>query len=179
MPTRVSRRFLWIPPIIPPACIDCPEMARFIIAFFALISSSLQPAFSPGCLADVKSPAIHPHVFSLITCWPSDRGEPVVTEINLDAVELNRNQFPPENVVLRTPWHEYSLDDGGGFERYRIVSSRQGCITAEFQHNRGGTFTSVSTVQFRISTRVLQQQGRAVCCRVLQVLSIQAGTAGP
>jgi hypothetical protein len=149
-------------------------MVRLIIAGFALISISLQPAPSPCGLPDTKSVPIHPHVFSLIPSWPSDRGEPVVTEINLDAVERNRNQFPPEKVELRDTWYEYTPDHGGGFERYRLVSSERDRFTAEFQHNRGGTLTSVSTVQFRISSRVLQQQGRNGCCRVLQVLGCES-----
>lgn len=55
---------------------------------------------------------IHPRVFALVTCWPSDTDEPVVTEVNLDAVTRNRNQF--DTTLVKTPgeWTECPGEQG-------------------------------------------------------------------
>lgn len=109
----------------------------------------------------------------MITCWPSDTAKPVATEINLDAVEQNRNQFPQDKVQQRDSWFEYAPGNGGGFERYRIVAADNGRFTAEFQQNSGGTLTSVSIVHFSIASRELRHRGRTDCCRVLRVLGCE------
>jgi hypothetical protein len=148
-------------------------MARLIIACLALATVSLRPLQPPVSLFDAKLPALHPHVFAMITCWPSDTAQPVVTEINLDAVKQNRNQFPQDKVQQRDSWFEYAPGKGGGFERYRIVAADKGRFTAEFQQNSGGTLTSVSIVHFTIASRELQHRGRTNCCRVLRVLGCE------
>jgi hypothetical protein len=42
---------------------------------------------------------IHPLVFKLILCWDSDTISPVATEINLDAVYKNNDQFDYSRVT--------------------------------------------------------------------------------
>ena len=117
---------------------------------------------------------IHPHVFSLITCWPSDTDEPVVTEVNLDAVSRNQNQFAMSLVKVRGEWVECHDAERQGFERYRITKSDNGRVTVEFQSNGGGTSTSVSLIEFVIEQRELLQNGKPVSRRVLRVLSCTA-----
>lgn len=121
-----------------------------------------------------ERPPIHPHVFALITCWPSDTDEPVVTEINLDAVSKNRNQFAMSRVKVRGEWVECRDAERQGFERYRIIKSDSGRVTVEFQSNGGGTNTSVSLIDFVIEQRELLQNGIPVSRRVLRVLSCAA-----
>ncbi len=53
------------------------------VAEFQKIVDSLHPINSTSATA-LK---IHPKVFNMIDCWISDSENPVVTEINLDAVE--------------------------------------------------------------------------------------------
>jgi len=64
------------------------------VAEFTKIVQSLHPirdekAATPATPAAEQSSAlkIHPKVFSMIDCWISDSESPVLTEINLDAVE--------------------------------------------------------------------------------------------
>lgn len=40
----------------------------------------------------------------MMQCWMSDAKYPVVTEINLDAVEQNGNQFPAGEVTEENGW---------------------------------------------------------------------------
>src|SRR5882724_5094487 len=67
-----------------------------MVAEFGKIVQSLHPIRSEAATpaaAQTSAPKIHPKVFRMITCWVSDSESPVVTEINLDAVEKNRNEF--------------------------------------------------------------------------------------
>lgn len=146
------------------------KMARLIYACLAIASISIHPWKLPQVF-DQEPPTIHPHVFSLIACWPSDADEPVVTEINLDAVLRNQNQFPLTGLKTADEWVEYSQGKGQGFERYRIVSTESGRFVVEYHSNTGGTLTAVATIEFMISERTFQQRGKTRTCRVLRVLS--------
>ena len=148
-------------------------MARSVFVWCALVGMSLS--------SDVRCaepPAerlqIHPRIFALVTCWPSDKDEPVVTEINLDAVSKNRNQFDTSLVKTRGEWYECPGEQGQGFERYRIVKSDNGQMTIEFHSNGGGTYTSVSIIEFVIEQRELRQNGKLVSRRILRVMSCAA-----
>jgi hypothetical protein len=146
-------------------------MARSVFIWLALVSmsfsSDVREAEPP-----VERLQIHPRVFGLITCWPSDGEEPVVTEINLDAVSKNRNQFDMSLVKTRGVWTECPGSQGQGFERYRVVKSDDGQVTIEFQSNGGGTYTSVSIMEFVIEPRELRQNGKLVSRRILRIVSI-------
>lgn len=147
------------------------RMSPFAI-WLAVVSIGLQT--TAGTQMPEERLTIHPHVFSLITCWPSDTAEPVVTEINLDAVSRNQNQFAMSLVKVRGEWVEFRDAERQGFERYRIMKSDNGRVTAEFQSNGGGTSTSVSLIEFVIEQRELLQNGKPVSRRVLRVLSCAA-----
>ncbi|MFN9719689.1 MAG: hypothetical protein ACK58L_13395 [Planctomycetota bacterium] len=146
-------------------------MGRFSFVCFVLVGCFVShDIFSAEGVSDL--PQIHPRVFSLVTGWPADGEEPVVTEINLDAVSRNRNQFETSHVKTRDGWTESPGADGRGFERYRVIGSDNGKMTVEFQSNGGGTFTSASMIEFIIESRELQQNGKRVIRKVLRVTSI-------
>ena len=72
------------------------------LAEFTKIIQSLHPIRDHKGAASAAPQAsalkIHPKVFNMIDCWISDSESPVVTEINLDAVERNANQFNGEGL---------------------------------------------------------------------------------
>jgi hypothetical protein len=128
----------------------------------------------PGAEPPVESFSVHPRVFGLVTCLASDTEEPVVTEINLDAVGKNRNQFAPDEVKRRGEWTECPGDEGQGFERYRVLKSEKGLVTVEYQRNGGGTYTSATIIEFVVESRELRQNGKPITRRVLRVMSCSA-----
>jgi hypothetical protein len=67
------------------------------------------------------APRIHPQVFSMVENWLSDTEGPVVTEINLDAMERDRNQFPMDELKQKDVWTVWDTAEGRGFERYRVL----------------------------------------------------------
>jgi hypothetical protein len=68
-----------------------------------------------GCASDGArlQGAWHPEVFSMIQCWISDTERPVVTEVNLDAVQRDRNQFDQDRVKQEGGWVVYRVPEGG------------------------------------------------------------------
>jgi hypothetical protein len=96
---------------------------------------------------------IHPKVFNMIDCWISDSESPVVTEISLDAVERNANQFNGDGLKQDGNWLSYATPDSGGFMRYRVVDSKGKHYKIEYQENGGGTLTTSATIEFDIEQR--------------------------
>src|SRR5262249_8169750 len=68
---------------------------------------------------------IHPKVFSMINCWISDSESPVVTEINLEAVEKNGNEFNQDGVKQDGEWLRWLVPDTNGFMRYRVLVAKE------------------------------------------------------
>jgi len=124
--------------------------------------------------ADASLLKIHPKVFNLIDCWISDSESPVVTEINLDAVERNANQFNEDGLKRDGDWLSYALPDSGGFMRYRVVESKDKHYKIEYQENGGGTLTTSVTVEFDIEQRNIRRDGKPIAIRVLRVTSYNA-----
>ena len=114
---------------------------------------------------------IHPKVFNMIDCWLSDAESPVVTEINLNAVEKNGNQFNEEGLKQDGDWLTYSPPDTGGFMRYRVLDAKGNHYKVEYQENGGGTLTTASTIEFEIEKRHLRHNGSPTTIRVLRVAS--------
>ena len=152
------------------------------LAEFTKIIQSLHPirsdkgaalaSTSAGVPAVEASPLkVHPKVFNLIDCWISDSESPVVTEINLDAVEKNGNQFNEDGLKQEGDWLTYSAPDTGGFMRYRVLESKGNHYKVEFQENGGGTLTTASTVEFDIEKRKIHRGGSPMTIRVLRVSS--------
>jgi hypothetical protein len=117
---------------------------------------------------------IHPKVFNMIDCWISDSESPVVTEINLNAVEENGNQFSEDGLKQDGDWLVYSSPDTGGFMRYRVLESKGNHYKVEYQENGGGTLTTASTIEFDIDKRHIRHNGSPMTIRVLRVSSYTA-----
>ena len=114
---------------------------------------------------------IHPKVFNMIDCWISDSESPVATEINLNAVEKNGNQFNEDGLKEDGDWLVYSLPDTGGFMRYRVLEAKGNHYKIEYQENGGGTLTTASTIEFEIEKRHIRRNGSPMTIRVLRVSS--------
>ncbi len=149
---------------------------------FAKIVQSLHPiggnkapesASTPATAPAAETPAlkIHPKVFNMIECWISDSESPVVTEINLSAVEANANQFNENELKQDGEWLTYSTPDTGGFMRYRVLDSKGNHYKVEYQENGGGTLTTASTIEFDIDKRTIHRNGSPASIRVLRVVS--------
>jgi hypothetical protein len=150
------------------------------LAEFAKIVQSLhpiggnkapEPASTPADVsaAETSLPKIHPKVFNMIECWISDTESPVVTEINLDAVEQNGNQFNEDGLKQDGDWVTYPTPDTGGFMRYRVLESKGNHYKVEYQENGGGTLTTASTIEFDIDKRNIHRNGSPATIRVLRV----------
>jgi hypothetical protein len=60
----------------------------------------------------------------MINCWLSDSESPLVTEINLDAVEKNGNEFNENGLKQDGEWLQSPTPDSNGFMRYRVLESK-------------------------------------------------------
>src|SRR6266700_5196619 len=96
------------------------------LAEFTKIIQSLHPirtdnapavGSTPGLVpaAEASPLKIHPKVFNMIDCWISDSESPVVTEINLDAVERNGNEFNQDGLVQDAEWLRCPVPETNGF----------------------------------------------------------------
>ena len=143
---------------------------------FTKIIKSLHPVGSTvGKAAQAATAAaplkIHPKVFNLVDCWISDSESPVVTEISLDAVEKNGNEFNDDGLKQDGEWIRCPVPDTSGFMRYRVLESKKNRYKVEYQENGGGTLTTASIIEFTIEKRGIQRDGKPATIRVLRVLS--------
>ncbi len=115
-------------------------------------------------------PAWHPLVFNMIESWISDVESPVVTEVNLDAVQRNRNQFDQDEVKQEGGWIVYRVPEGG-FKRYRVIEQKDKYYLVEYQDNGGGTLTTISRVGFTLERREIPINGRPKVINTLRVIS--------
>ena len=124
-----------------------------------------------GSAAGTSSLKIHPKVFNMIDCWISDSESPVVTEINLDAVERDANQFNGDRLKRDGDWLSYAIPDSGRFMRYRVVESKGKHYKIEYQENGGRTLTTSATDEFDIEQRNIRRDGKPITIRVVRVAS--------
>jgi hypothetical protein len=159
--------------------------AGITVTEFTKIIQSLHPIRSDGAptlasttrtvpAPETSTLKIHPKVFNMIDCWISDSESPVVTEINVDAVEKNGNQFNEDGVKQDGDWLIYPVPDTGGFMRYRVLESKGNHYKVEYQDNGGGTLTTASTIEFDIEKRKIHRGGIPMAIRVLRVTSYNA-----
>ena len=148
------------------------------VAEFTKIVQSLHPVGANGTATPAApqssppAPTIHPKVFNMIECWISDSESPVVTEINLDAVEKNGNQFNSDEVKPDGEWLRCPVpESNGGFMRYRVLESKGNHYKIEYQENGGGTLTTASIIEFEIKNREIRCEGKPATIRVLRVSS--------
>jgi hypothetical protein len=141
------------------------------VAEFGKIVQSLHPIRSKAAAVQTSALKIHPKVFSMIDCWVSDSESPVVTEINLDAVERNGNDFNQDGVRQDGEWLRCPVPDTNGFMRYRVLESKGNHYKVEYQENGGGTLTTPSTIEFEIENREILRESKPATIRVLRVSS--------
>ena len=145
------------------------------VAEFTKIIQSLHPIRDEkgGTPAAAQTSAlkIHPKVFSMINCWVSDSESPLMTEINLDAVEKNGNEFNEDGLRQDGEWLRCPVPDTSGFMRYRVLESKGNHYKVEYQENGGGTLTTASIIEFEIQKRSIRRDGKPVTLRVLRVTS--------
>src|SRR5262245_697966 len=144
---------------------NASPMSRPTPATNSQVTERLSAGTSPAALK------IHPKVFNMIDCWVSDSESPVATEINLNAVEKNGNQFNEAGLNQDGDWLVYSVPDTGGFMRYRVLEAKGNHYKIEYQENGGGTLTTASTIEFEIEKRHIRQNGSPMTVRVLRVSS--------
>ena len=141
------------------------------VAEFGKIVQSLHPIRSEAASAQTPALKIHPKVFNMIECWVSDSESPVVTEINLDAVEKNGNQFNSDDAKPDGEWLRCPVPDTNGFMRYRVLEAKGDRYKVEYQENGGGTLTTSSIIEFEIKKREIRREGKPATIRVLRVSS--------
>src|SRR5438477_1869009 len=159
-----------------------PTLGRFhgfsatgiTVAEFTKIVQSLHPINpnSPATKPSALSLRIHPRVFNMIDCWISDSESPVVSEINLNAVELNRNQFDYDSVKPEGEWMRCPTPESkDGFMRYRVLESKGSHYKIDYQENGVVTLPTSSIIEFDIQKRNIQRDGKPATIRVLRVSS--------
>lgn len=141
------------------------------VAEFTKIVNSLHPIRSDAKKDAVPPLKLHPKIFNMIDCWISDSVSPVVTEFNLDAVEMDNNEFNRDEIKPDGEWTRSPVPDTNGFMRYRVLSLKGNHYTIEYQENGGGTLTTDSKIEFSIDKRNIQRDGTTVPIRILRVFS--------
>ncbi|HJT46089.1 MAG TPA: hypothetical protein VJ721_07430 [Chthoniobacterales bacterium] len=147
------------------------------VADFEKIINSLHPikdeAASPeraketGGAPELK---LHPKIFNLIDCWLSDSESPVVTEINLDAVDNNGNEFNDDGLKQEGQWTRAPNPEGqGGFMMFRVLENKGNHYKVQYDENGGGSLTTSSIIEFTIDKRTIQRDGKPLTMRVLRV----------
>ena len=121
---------------------------------------------------------IHPLVFKLILCWDSDTISPVATEINLEAVYKNNDQFDYSRVTKKkdldgVEWIVYRPSDQSGYNEYRIVEQTSENTRVIFNENGGGSYTSQAKITYQIVKRSVQIEGKKTDISVLRVLATE------
>lgn len=147
-----------------------------VMCMLSLCGHVLVSAAKEGSQEQDDQQPIHPEVFEMVTCWLSDTMQPVVTEINLDAVNKNRNQFSYGNVFREGDWITIDRTEKGGrlaFLRYRVVASSEDVKTVLLQSNGGGSLTTQTQIGFTIQNRTIELDGKNRSVRVLRVVSVQ------
>jgi len=148
---------------------------KMTLADFEKIVMSLHPVKTDSKTASAPPPLnVHPKVFDMIDCWLSDSESPVVTEISLDAVEMNKNEFDMDEVKPDGEWTRARTKEDGGFMRYRVLGLKDNRYTVEFQENGGGSLTTDSTIEFEIAKRTIQRDAKPATISVLRVLSYKS-----
>ena len=145
------------------------------VAEFTKIVQSLHPilaetAATPAAVQP-SGLKIHPKVFSTINCWVSDSESPVVTEINLDAVEKNGNEFNEDGLRQDGEWLRCPVPDTNGFMRYRVLETKGNHYKVEYQENGGGTLMTASVIEFDIQKRSIRHDNMPATIRFLRVTS--------
>ena len=114
---------------------------------------------------------VHPKIFSMIGSWLSDSESPVVTEINLDAVATNGNQFDQDEIKQQGNWFRVPDEEGRGYMTYEVLEQKGNQYTVLYSENGGGTMTTSAIIEFVVERRQFKQNGKLKSFRALRVLS--------
>ncbi len=117
-------------------------------------------------------PIIHPEAFELVTSWISDTAQPVATEINLDAIKENRNQYDYDKIETKNDLITFKKPDREGWVGYELVNSENNIYKIIFYSNGGGRFTSKDTITFKLIRRPVTVNNVSRTPLILRVLSI-------
>ena len=147
---------------------------KMTVAEFSKVVTSLHSIKGDSKTASAPPLKLHPKIFNMIECWISDSESPVVTEINLDAVETNGNQFNMDDVKPDREWTRVNTKEDGGYMRYRVLGLKGNRYTVEYQENGGGTLTTDSTIDFVIDKRSMERDGKTEDIRILRVVSYKS-----
>jgi hypothetical protein len=120
---------------------------------------------------------VHPEVFHMVTCWISDTVQPVVTEISLDAIETNHNQFDFSSVKRSAGWTECPVTGGEGFRRFKPIQQAKNQFVVEYQENTGGTLTTTSNIECSLESRDIRVSGQLRSIRVMRVHAVSSTAA--
>jgi uncharacterized protein len=121
-----------------------------------------------------NDPLIHPKALQQVICLLSDQREPVVTEINLDAVKANSNQFNDGAVKVDGQSVAYSQEDEGVVERigYRYEQTGNN-IVFNFFENDGGTLTRTVKIVGQVAERDVLVDKKMAAIKVLRILEVE------
>jgi len=126
--------------------------------------------------AESAATPIHPKVFQMVLCWDSDMISPVLTEINLDAVYRNNDQFDFKRLEIVTESEGDSVyyrdQSERGYLSYRVLEEINGVTRIKFYENGGGSGTSSETITYETKKRTVRIDGEKVEISVLSVLAI-------
>lgn len=136
------------------------------------VKSDASPPPKPKETGGAPELKLHPKIFNMIECWISDVESPVMTEINLDAVDKNGNEFNDDGLKADGEWTRCpNPDSKEGFMRFRVLESKGNHYKVEYQENGGGTLTTASIIEFDIQKRNIQRDSKPASIRVLRVTS--------
>jgi hypothetical protein len=147
---------------------------KMTVAEFSKVVTSLHPIKAAAKTPSAPPLKLHPKIFNMIDCWISDSEAPVVTEINLDAVEMNWNEFDMDDVKPDGEWTRAPTKEDGGFMRYRVLGLKGNTYTVEYQENGGGSLTTDSKIEFVIDKRSMERDGKTDNIRILRVVSYKS-----
>ena len=149
--------------------IPLAEFQKIVDSLHPVKNSASDKSKETGGGPEVK---LHPKIFNMIDCWISDSESPVVTEINLDAVDKNGNEFNDDDLKVDGEWTRCPTPESkDGFMRYRVLESKGSHYKVEYQGNGGGSLTTSSIIEFDIQKRNIQRDGKPATIRVLRVSS--------
>ncbi len=150
--------------------IGSPAQCDRILRQLAISILVLVAAGCANSLPVPESPIIHPAVFPMVMRWISETESPVVSEVNLDAMLRDRNQFSFEEVSTDGEW--FRLDCDHGFEQYRVLSRRGHAVPVEYESNGGGSMATVKLTWFELLSRRIEIDVIPQERRVMRIIGV-------
>jgi hypothetical protein len=120
---------------------------------------------------------VHPLVFSMIGCSLADTKYPIVTEISLDAANIDRNQFDRGGVRQDGEWIRCPMTAGvekDGTMGYKVLEVKGNHYKVLYAENGGGTLTTQAVIDFVVERRQISVDGKSESVHVLRVLSYKS-----